>query len=255
MRAGVLREQCAAGRGVHARGAGGPAGPGGGGAVAVAADVGVVVHPAQAAARAAVLEGLRRQPPVAPVVVEVPRTVHQLHPPALPPAPRVSTAPRHSLAQLPAPDRRRRGRTEWLMQGWGGRGEDAATAEHARGGERSQSAVNGASARCCSDACEASTCCSLSRIIIPVLMACADSSAATVLKVQQLQQTRIGNRLGIQNLAQSRGNVYLPHLPWFFTIETQDVSPHVAFRQSISFGATPNSTNSESGFCIVALQF
>mmetsp|Transcript_56804 Transcript_56804/g.118795 ORF Transcript_56804/g.118795 Transcript_56804/m.118795 type:complete len:322 (+) Transcript_56804:373-1338(+) len=55
-----------------------PAGPGGGCAVAVAADVGVVVHPAQPAARAPVLEGLRRQPPVAPVVVEVPRAVHQL---------------------------------------------------------------------------------------------------------------------------------------------------------------------------------
>ena len=57
-----------------------PAGPGCGGTVAVAAHVGVVVHAAQAPIVVPVLERLRWQAPVAPVVVEVASAVHKLPP-------------------------------------------------------------------------------------------------------------------------------------------------------------------------------
>ena len=195
--------------------------------MAIAADIGVVIHPAQPAARVAVLEGLRRQPAVASVVVEIPRAVHQLpeeggkreggvsacssppcSPPAAPtPASRPAAARHRHFAPARPHGAARSNRVDrgWLamlqgylelMQGWleeleweEGRRKDALRGKRA--------AANGASARKCSDlASVVGTCCSLRRIIIPVLMACADSSAATVLKVQQLKvgQTQIENR-------------------------------------------------------------
>mmetsp|Transcript_48697 Transcript_48697/g.115948 ORF Transcript_48697/g.115948 Transcript_48697/m.115948 type:complete len:207 (+) Transcript_48697:540-1160(+) len=82
---------------------------------------------------------------------------------------------------------------------------------------------------------QSTNCCSERRTIVPVLMAWADSRAPTVENVQQL-----------------------PHMPWFLTIETHDVSPHVSLRQSFSVGSgsVDSVTRDEIGFvCAVAEQF
>mmetsp|Transcript_22118 Transcript_22118/g.72831 ORF Transcript_22118/g.72831 Transcript_22118/m.72831 type:complete len:217 (+) Transcript_22118:2022-2672(+) len=81
-------------------------------------------------------------------------------------------------------------------------------------------------------AAQSTSCCSLSRTISPVLMACRDSRAAAVEKVQQL-----------------------PQVPWFFTIDTHEVSPHVWFLQSNSSATIPIFTSFSTGVVTVALQF